>query len=134
VITPASPSGYYDLAVNGNNFTAKSFGLTTNVLISGQFWIDTDNDRRKDSNETALGRWRVFIDTNRNGILDAGEVSTTTDRDGKYTLATLPAGTYRWRVVEPGGYTRLDPRSGYYDLALSAGVTATGRNFRYRKP
>ena len=38
------------------------------------------------------------------------------------------------RVVQPSGYTRLAPSSGYYDLTLGNGATAKDKNFRYTKP
>ena len=34
----------------------------------------------------------VFVDANGNGVLDSGEVSTTTDASGKFTLTTTQTG------------------------------------------
>lgn len=45
----------------------------------------------------------VFLDANQNGALDAGEVSTTSDSQGRYTLTGLSGTTYRITEVPPSG-------------------------------
>ena len=141
IVTPTSgyristPSaGYYDLTVAGNTLAGKNFGVTQKVLISGRLWVDTDNDGVKDSTESVLSGWRVFIDKNKDGIFNTGEVSVLTDSSGNYSFNGLAAGSYRVRVVQQTGYTRLAPSTGFYDLTLTSGQTATNKNFRYKKP
>lgn len=46
----------------------------------------------------------VYVDTNNNGALDAGEVSTTTDLAGAYKLSP-PLGTDTIRLVERSGWS-----------------------------
>ena len=131
----SSPSsGYYDnISVSGNSISGKNFGLTQKVLITGRLWVDSDNDGVKDSTESVLSGWQVYIDKNKNGKLDSGEPVVTTDSSGNYSFKSLSAGSYRVRVVQKTGYTRLAPSSGYYDLSLTSGQSAKDKNFRYKK-
>jgi uncharacterized protein (DUF2141 family) len=132
ISTPSS--GFYDLSVAGNTQSGKNFGLTQKVLISGRLWVDTDNDGVKDSTEQALGNWRVFIDKDKDGVFDAGESSVLTDSSGNYSFKSLAAGSYRVRVVQQTGFTRIAPSTGFYDITLSNGQTSTNKNFRFKKP
>ncbi|MDB5289856.1 MAG: Flagellar hook-length control protein FliK [Phycisphaerales bacterium] len=51
----------------------------------------------------------VFADTNGNGLLDPGEISTTTDASGHYTLAGLLPGHYAIQQLLPPGYEQASP-------------------------
>lgn len=128
---PTNPSSnYYDITVgSGSNITGKNFGNTQKVLITGTVWKDADADGVKDSNETGLSGWRVFIDKDKDGIFDSGESSVVTDSSGNYTFKTLAAGSYRVREVLPANWRRTAPSSGYYDLTLGNGATASSKNF-----
>ncbi|MDB5325073.1 MAG: hypothetical protein JWM57_642, partial [Phycisphaerales bacterium] len=57
---------------------------------------------------SALPTATVFIDANNNGTFDDGELATTTDATGAYTLkysiSDLPAGDYTLRVATSGDY------------------------------
>jgi hypothetical protein len=46
----------------------------------------------------------VYLDTNNNGALDAGEASTTTNESGTFAFNNLAPGTYNLREVVPAGY------------------------------
>ncbi|MGH7179077.1 MAG: SdrD B-like domain-containing protein [Tepidisphaeraceae bacterium] len=54
---------------------------------------------------------RVFIDSNRNGKLDATERTTTTNISGKYAFTNLNPGNYSVLAVKPSGFrsTRDNP-------------------------
>ena len=39
----------------------------------------------------------VYLDTNNNGVRDAGEISTTSDGSGNYSFTALPNGTFAVR-------------------------------------
>jgi hypothetical protein len=133
VSTPSS--GYLDVSVSGNNVTNKNFGVTQRVLITGRVWIDTDKDNVKDSAEAVLSNWTVFIDKDKDGVFDSGETSTKTDSSGNYSFKSLTSGSYRVRVVQQSGHTRVGPTSGYYDLNnLGTGSIQSNKNFRYTKP
>ena len=62
--------------------------------ISGTLYSDQDANGVQSSSETGLSGWRVFIDDNRNGSHDTGEVVQTTDSTGSYLFTNLPAGQY----------------------------------------
>jgi uncharacterized protein (DUF2141 family) len=70
----------------------------------------------------------VYIDANRNGLFDAGEVSVLTDAAGGYLFTGLAAGTYRIGEVPPAGYGVATPVGGFSDVVL-AGATVSGVNF-----
>ncbi|HYO09173.1 MAG TPA: SdrD B-like domain-containing protein, partial [Tepidisphaeraceae bacterium] len=130
ITTPAS--GYHDFSLGGGgSATGKNFGVSQRVLISGRVWVDSDKDGVKDAAEQALGGWRVYIDRDKDGVFDSGEPSVTTDASGNYSFKSLVAGSFRVRIGAPGGYTRIAPSSGYYDLTLGNGGVARDRNFRY---
>jgi len=131
ITTPSA--GYHDFNLTGNT-SGKNFGVTQKVLITGRAWVDSDKDGVKDSTEAVLAGWRVFIDKDRDGIFDTGESSVLTDSSGNYSFKSLAAGTYRVRIVQASGYTRISPTSGYYEKALTNGQTWSNNNFRFTKP
>lgn len=51
-----------------------------------------------------LSNWVVFLDANRNGLLDAGERSTIADKDGNYSFTGLAAGSYAVAQVLQSGW------------------------------
>jgi uncharacterized delta-60 repeat protein len=97
--------------------------------ISGTIFNDLDADGSKDSGEGPLAGWQVFIDADKDGVLDAAETRTTTDAAGNYRFANLAAGAYRVRQVRPSGWRATSPSSGYRDVTLAGGQSVTGRNF-----
>ena len=62
--------------------------------ISGVVWDDLDGDGVRQAAEPELPDRTVYLDANDNDRLDDGEVTTTTDAAGGYSLADLPAGDY----------------------------------------
>ncbi|MGC4031380.1 MAG: SdrD B-like domain-containing protein [Tepidisphaeraceae bacterium] len=103
-------------------------GETTTGTITGRLWDDTNGDGVWDTTETATGVRTVFIDTNRNGKLDSGEVSTTSDAAGNYTFAGLAAGTYYINRVFPSGYRMSNSTVGYLTVTVTAGQTTGDAN------
>ncbi|HEY9667923.1 MAG TPA: SdrD B-like domain-containing protein, partial [Coleofasciculaceae cyanobacterium] len=79
--------------------------------IFGNKWNDLNGNGIREANEAALVGWTIFLDQNRNGRLDTGETSTTTDANGNYSFTGLAAGTYTvaeavqagWRSSFPSG-------------------------------
>lgn len=61
--------------------------------IGGHKWSDLNRDGNEDATEPRLSGWTIFIDANKNGTLDEGEISqVTTDPDGQYLFKGLVAG------------------------------------------
>jgi hypothetical protein len=130
--TPSS--GYYDFTLSsGGVASAKNFGMTQKVLISGNVFNDADGDRVRDTGESALASWRVFIDADADGVFDSTERSALSDAAGNWSFKNLAAGTYRIRIVQQSGWTRTTPASGYHLLTLSSGQARTGLLFGERR-
>jgi hypothetical protein len=69
---------------------------------------------------SGLGGSTVFVDSNGNGRLDAGEVSSTTDRSGAFHLAVSAPGTFAVTLAPRNAFTPMDPASGSSAVTLSA--------------
>jgi hypothetical protein len=90
--------------------------------VSGVVFEDLNQDGIRNENEPGLGGQVVWVDTNGNGVADAGEASTTTAADGSYTLSDLPTGIELMiRSFHLDGY----PTSPVY-LTLEPGESRTG--------
>ena len=94
-----------------------------NGSIIGNLWHDADGDDTIDGGETRLAGWTVYLDSNGNGSLDAGEPSRTTGSQGGYTFADLDAGTYTVDVVVQPGWQMTFPSAGRHVVNLAAGQT-----------
>jgi uncharacterized protein (DUF2141 family) len=102
----------------------------SSTAISGTVYNDTNGDGSKANTEGGMSAVSVFLDSNNNGILDAGEVSTTTDRSGNYRFSNLPAGRYTVRAVPPAGMLQTQPTAGAANVITTvAGTTSSGTNF-----
>jgi uncharacterized delta-60 repeat protein len=132
---PTQPSsGTYTLTMsNGATATGKNLGVTRNVLISGTAFNDANGNAKRDTGETPLSGRRIFIDTDKDGVLDSGEKSVLTDSGGNWSFKDLPAGTYVVRIAPVSGWKSTVPTSGSYTFTLSAGKTATGKLFGQRR-
>lgn len=71
--------------------------------IAGTVFYDTDGSGDKNGNESNVAAGVVvYVDTNDNGKLDAGEPSTKTDGNGAYTINNLAPGRYTLGVTVSG--------------------------------
>jgi hypothetical protein len=124
----APAAGFTDLihlTVQDNRTRTASFLNVTQATtgdITGSVWNDIAGDGVRDPSDPGLAGWTVFIDTNLNHILDAGEVSTTTDGAGNFAFLGMAPGTYNLReVLQPGWATTLGA-----DGKATANVTPGG--------
>lgn len=99
--------------------------------ICGAVYHDVDGDCVLDKGEGALGKQTVFLDSNNNGKYDAGEPKAVTDTLGRYTFASLPAGTQHVHILTPSGYRMTTPTLATYDLTLTDGQIVTAKNFLF---
>src|SRR5205085_1564119 len=67
----------------------------------------------------------VFIDSNKNGKLDAKEINAKADAGGNYTLNLARGGTYRVAVVMTKGWINTTPA--FYDVNVTTHAQATER-------
>lgn len=81
------------------------------AAIEGNFFLDQDNDGVRDFFEEGQEGVTVFLDANRNRVLDDGEVTTTTDEEGNYRFDDLDPGDYYvghlFEVEDEAGETQL---------------------------
>src|SRR4051812_28950721 len=69
--------------------------------VSGIAWQDRNGNGVQDAVELALAGRTIYWDANANGMLDAGDVSTTTAADGSWTISNVTAGPQSFRQVLP---------------------------------
>jgi uncharacterized delta-60 repeat protein len=129
ISSPAT--GYFDITVlSGQTITGKTFADTNKVLISGVLFNDANGNGSKDTGETSLGGWTIYVDLNKDGKFDAGDVNTTTDVSGNWSFHGLSAGTYVIRVVTKIGWSQTRPAAnGGQSVTLLSGQTKTGLLF-----
>ncbi len=127
------PCAGYDLAVGaGQTHSAKDFGLTQMALISGTVFNDANGNKLRGTTEVGLAGWTIFVDKDKDGVLDKGELSTRTATSGNFSLS-LPAGSYTLRVLPKSGYKCTTPTGGKLAAKLTAGQTLAGRLFGFNK-
>lgn len=144
-ITNAQGQASVAVAANG---TAGSFAVTasaagiaapasfslTNIApasskISGTVFQDYNLDGQQNGGEPGLTGQTLYLDLNNNGVLDAGEPSTTSAASGSYSLSGLAAGTYVVRQVLLGGVLLDMPSSGNYQVTVNGTSNITSQNF-----
>ncbi len=91
----------------------------SHASIGGEVFRDYNLNGQQDVDDPGLAGLTVYLDANNNGILDAGELSTTTAPNGVYSFTSLDPGTYVVRQVVMGGDLFSTPASGSYTLTLA---------------
>jgi hypothetical protein len=114
----------------GNLFGVKPVART----ISGTVFTDANANKKQDGVEAGLSSWRVYIDTNSDRRLNAGERSVLSDSSGNWSFSDLPAGSHMIRVVSQNGFERTVPSGGgSYLITLSSNGTSTSNLFGMRQ-
>jgi uncharacterized repeat protein (TIGR01451 family) len=138
-------AGYGITLASGELDSSNNFGNYRNATKTGVKFRDLNRDGEREQGEPGLQGWtiRAYVDTNGNGILDAGETTIAgtgvTDVNGVYSISLKP-GKYvvcevlqaNWRQEAPGGtacqaITELG-RAGY-GITLNSGQTDSGNDF-----
>lgn len=138
-ISEEVPTGYYQTNPSDPNYFEKLVESGTDVIynflnspyrsISGQKYNDVNGNGQKDFGEPGLKDWTIYIDNNFNGVLDAGDISITTDADGNYQFTDLVSDMYRIREVVNTGWIQTEPSNSYYDVDLYDVVSSEGNVF-----
>ena len=91
---------------DGDGNAVADIGATERIQseISGTLFDDLNRNGQQEGTEPGLGGRTVFLDQNRNGLLDEGELSTTTLEEDPTTLNIQEAGRYEFRNLPPGDY------------------------------
>ncbi len=123
--------------VAGDNVSCTIVNTNNSKLgsIRGTKFEDWDGDSSPFETkwEVGLQGFTIYLDSNNNGVKDAGEQSTVTDSHGVYSFTNLPAGTYHVREVQQAGWTQTYPSvnaaNNKYDVVLAAGQNAKKKDF-----
>ena len=109
--------------VNGiDDATNINFGVTPTIQIDGNVYDDTAGLGKRDIAMAGVSGWQVYLDTNNNGVFDAGEQSVITDVQGNYVFDNLPANNYTVRLVPQDGFRITGPASQTYSTNIPAGA------------
>lgn len=104
---PQAPN-YPELAFRGEAINGEVEDYQWNFHSIGDFvWVDTNGNGIQDAGEIGLPGVTVqLLDASNNPVLDGNgdAITTITDDDGFYSFTGLPVGTYRVRFVRPEGY------------------------------
>ncbi|WP_293129017.1 SdrD B-like domain-containing protein [Microcoleus sp. bin38.metabat.b11b12b14.051] len=113
-----------DAAGNTSEFSAQPVPVVGLRTITGIKFNDLDGNGTQTAGELGVPGVTIFLDTNNNTILDAGETSviTGTSPDGSFTFPNLSPGTYNIREIVPPG--SRPTTSNPVTATLAAGVTA----------
>jgi subtilisin family serine protease/subtilisin-like proprotein convertase family protein len=109
----------------GGNFVYEFRSLPP--LIAGTVFEDWDGDASRDANDPGVVGRTVYLDTNGNGELNAGEPTATTGTGGAYSFFGAVPGTYTVRQATPSGWTATGPAG--HTVTLGGGATFAARDF-----
>jgi hypothetical protein len=106
--TPTAPGTGMQLVnvQNGTNVGGVNFGnkQRTDGTIGGVVFVDSNRNGVRDAGERGLSGIAVYLDFNNDGVRDPAEPSTTTSTDLFYTPAVNEAGTYQFTHLAAGIY------------------------------
>ena len=108
---------------------------STSASIGDYVWNDVDGDGVQDAGEFGIGGVRVYVDSNNNGVWDAGEPYDFTAADGSYRIYGLEAGSYDVRTDPssyPAGFVPTTPP--VLNVTLSAGEQYDAADFGLQAP
>ena len=91
-----------------SSITVEDVEVTTGAIVVIKF-EDTNGNRMEDPQEPRLAGWTIYIDTNNNAELDAGEPAAVTDGSGEAVFSDLLPGTYIVREVQQTGFLQTFP-------------------------
>lgn len=77
--------------------------------IHGVKFEDADGDHYRDAGESGLAGVTVYVDRDRDNVMDDDELRTVTAADGSYAFANLAPGAYVVRELDQEGYVLTFP-------------------------
>ena len=118
----------------GVNFAVAPNGSNTpsgnTATISGKVFAQVS----KWNAAVAATTWTAFLDTDKDGKLDAGEKSfKTTSSSQNFTFTNLAAGTYRLALLPASGFGIVTPTAKYFTITVTKGQIKSGQNFVVKK-
>jgi len=97
--------------------------------VQGRVFNDKNANGIFDGNDEGISGFRVFLDKDFDGILDAGEVSKPVSVAGTYTFTGVESGVYRVRQVFREGWRQTNPGTGYHEVTLGYDTALRTRSF-----
>jgi hypothetical protein len=107
----------------------QSISLKPGASINGRVFNDKNATGFFDGDDEGISGFRVFLDSDFDGVLDPGETSKPVSATGTYKFTGIPAGTYRVREVFREGWRQSFPALGYYQVTLKLGEAAKSQSF-----
>jgi protocatechuate 3,4-dioxygenase beta subunit len=98
------------------------FGNTPNSRITGTKFQDLNGNGYRDGFETPISGVAIYLDSNGNNALDAGETTSVSDQFGRWEFGNLTPGIYRVREVTPSNSFQTTQQ---LDIVLGANQTFT---------
>ncbi|HEY7329530.1 MAG TPA: SdrD B-like domain-containing protein [Gemmataceae bacterium] len=121
VDTPAS--GFYNATLNaGQTLSNLNFANTQLALISGTVFVDANGNGKHDAAEPGRANQIVYLDLNKDGVLQPNEPVGITDATGAFAF-TVNQGSYVVRLEPFSDYTITTPTGGAFNVTLGAGST-----------
>ena len=110
----------------GDTITLRREGTAS---ISGRVFDDKNATGFFDGDDTGVSGFRVFLDEDLDGVLDADELSKPVSATGTYTFSNVVAGTYRVTQVVRDDWRTSFPGEGYYHLTIGYGQVGKSLSF-----
>ena len=101
----------------------------TPATIEGRVFTDANVNGVHDTGEETLENETVYLDQNNNSMLDAGEVSTTTDGSGLYQFVDIPLDDYKVRMVLSNDRILITPVGEVHTIRPANGETLSDIDF-----
>ncbi len=113
----------------GQTISARDFGSFRTGTITGTLFKDANANGVRESTETALSGWTVWIDMNGNGVREVGvDKVATTSTTGGYSFAGLDPKGYTVRLVVQTGW-RHSTAATTRAVTVVSGQTVTAAAF-----
>lgn len=131
--TVTTVKGAPTTTVAGTKSTVPGATATTVVAtrkLKGKLWIDANRDGKKDASEKILAEYKVTV-TADTGNSSTQTFNVTTDAEGNYEVANIPAGDWIVRpfALPSADYEKVfdtDSNLSSVDWVVKASVPATG--------
>lgn len=116
---------------SNGNMLAEITSIVVDGSITGQVFNDLNFDGAANNGEVGIPGQTVYIDSNNNGVLDAGELTAITDTGGNYTFQGITPGSYVVRDDLAGshGASQTAPANGSGTVTVVSNTTVAGPNF-----
>jgi hypothetical protein len=93
--------------------------------INGVLFSDQNDDGTRQATEPVLAGYRVFIDTNSDGVFQSSELSSVSDASGKFSFKGLTAGTYLIGLAPVTGWRPTGPNNGFIPVTINSNQTVS---------